>query len=432
MHAQTANHLVITSLILTFALGGCTLFGSSDDGTEPEVYTGLSGADPALAKVAPDSSVIDATNSFGFSMLKKLVAATPTKNVFISPTSIGMALGMTYNGANGETASEMADVLGITGMEPARYNQAMKVLLSNLTYGDEKVLLEIANSVWARQGVPFEKDFLSRVEHYFAAICTELDFGDPASVDVINAWVNEKTHEKIPTILSEIDPMAAMYLINAVYFNGSWHEKFDPDDTEDRPFTLPGGEIATVPTMYRHGETDRNGNHTYFTTFDGPEFKAVTLDYGDSGRFVMDLVLPDEGITLADFIAGMTPAKWDEWVSMSYEREGYLYLPRLEMEYEADLIPSLKELGVTEAFSESHADFSKMLEDGGLYISLVKHKTFLKVNEEGTEAAAVTAVMVSFVSSYRFVLRLDRPFLMAIRDTHTGTILFMGAICDPR
>jgi serine protease inhibitor len=424
MRARITHLLAIISLVTVFVAGGCIITRS----TENDLDIGNAGADPALAKVAPDPGVVAAANGFGINMLKDLVAEKPTENVFISPTSISMALGMTYNGAGGSTATEMADVLGITDIELDRYNQAMKTVLSNLTYGDDEVLLKIANSVWSKEGIPFEQDFLGRVQEWFGATCRTLDFSDPASVDVINGWVDDNTGGKIDKIIDRIGSDVVMYLINAVYFKGLWLHEFDKDDTKDKAFTLADGSTATVPMMYRKGEDEER-----FRFLDGDGFKMASLAYKDSARFVMDLVLPDVGTNLADFITGVTLKKWNTWASsLESSMDCIIEMPRLELEYDVSLVKPLERLGMPSAFEIGAADFSGMRIQKDLYISDVLHKTFLKVDEKGTEAAAVTAVEIAIWSVPRlFIIRLNRPFLMTIRDTHTGTILFMGAINNP-
>jgi serine protease inhibitor len=420
--------------ILMFGVTGCSqdiwdrLFDSNDG-----VPLAKAGADPALAKEPVDSALAAGGNTFGINMLKLLVAEKPTENVIISPTSITTALGMAYNGARSSNATEMAAMLGISEMSLQRYNEQSKILLSNLVYGDDKVLLEIANSVWARRGVSFEEDFLSHLRHYFGAESRTLDFADPASLGIINGWVEEKTHGKIPTILDTIGPMDIMYLINAVYFNGTWRFQFDPEETTDRTFTLPDGTTASIPTMHRHGEYDPEKRESkYFGVYEGDGLKAASLKYGDDGRFTMILLRPDDGIALADFIAGITPEAWETWMNGFTEREAVVYLPKLELEYKKSLVDPLKALGMTEAFMET-ADFTGMLKGMDIFISDVLHKTYLRVDEEGTEAAAVTAIIfeTTSVPTPPPVIDLNRPFLMAIRDTHTGTILFMGTINDP-
>jgi serine protease inhibitor len=395
--------------VFAFGLSAC----DSETAAEPAAQV-----DPALAaRIAPSY------NGFGFGLFRESVAASDGKNVVVSPLSVAIALTMAYNGAGGNTLAEMERVLGVAGMTLADVNAAAAALRQSLDGADAKVRLDIANSIWARQGFAFEQDFLDRNRQFFSARVSELDFGDPAAVDVINAWVSENTNGRIDGIIDEISADHVMFLINAVYFRGEWKARFDPARTVEGPFRLADGSVKTVPMMNQGGE------YRYLQT-DGVQ--VLSLPYGE-GRFNMTLVLPPEGVGTAELVARLDAATWAGWLARMRPMDGDVTLPRFKLAYEATLNEQLKALGMRDAFDEVRADFSGMRRTPpSLVIDEVKHKTFIEVNEEGTEAAAVTSIGVRVTSAgprFRFIA--DRPFLFAIQDSQTGSVLFLGAISDP-
>ncbi|MBI2761822.1 MAG: serpin family protein [Chloroflexi bacterium] len=395
--------------VLAFGLSAC----ESETQAEPKEQP-----DPALAaRLAPSY------NSFGFGLFRESVAASDGKNVVLSPLSVAIALTMAYNGAGGQTRAEMERMLNVTGMSLADVNAATAALRQSLAGADAKVRLDIANSIWARQGFAFEQDFLDRNRRLFDARVSELDFGGPAAVDVINAWVSENTNGRIDSIIDEINADQVMFLINAVYFKGEWKARFDPARTTDGSFRLADGTSKTVPMMSQGGE------YLYLQA-DGAQ--VLTLPYGD-GRFNMTLMLPPEGVSAAELAARLDAATWADWLARLRPMDGDIALPRFKLSYKATLNEQLKALGMRDAFDEARADFSGMRRTPpSLVIDEVKHKTFIEVNEEGTEAAAVTSIGVRVTSAgprFRFVA--DRPFLFAIQDSQTGAVMFLGAISDP-
>jgi len=270
--------------------------------------------------------------------------------------------------------------------------------------------------------VPFEADFVQRCRESYGAEARELDFTDPNAPAVINAWVSDKTAGKIPTIIDAIATDMVLYLINAIYFKGSWAEKFDPAKTRDGTFALADGTRVTTPMMARTGSY---GYHR------GDDFLAVHLPYGD-GKIGMYVVLPDEGVGLARLAGELGGAGWGAWMAQTQVERVDLSLPRFRFDYDVVLNDALKAMGMGIAFQQQGADFSGM-SPVGPYISEVKHKTFIEVNEEGTEAAAVTSVGVGTTAvPLNVTVAVDRPFLFLIRHNPTGTLLFVGAVVDPR
>lgn len=378
---------------------------------------------PSVAQ--PGVQVVDLSgekNRFGFKLLAELITEPGAKNIFISPYSITTALTMTYNGAAGETKTTMAKTLGITAMTQEELNNKERALGTALQSGKDVELL-IANSLWARKGVGFNSQFIKTNRDFYRAEVTTLDFNRPDAVVRINNWVKEKTRGKIERIVQQIKPEAVLFLINAVYFKGKWQEEFDPKATYEADFRVPGAEKRRVMMMRRSGK---------FHYFETPEFQAVELPYGDA-RVSMLVFLPQEEMDLVDFVKGLTPEKWQTWRAEFRSADGDLSLPRFKLEYEKGLKEVLQKFGMGVAFDLERADFSPMVKGGQrVAIGEVKHKTFVEVNEVGTEAAGVTSVemVLASVPRERFSMVVDRPFFFAIQDNDTGVLLFLGAVTD--
>ncbi len=370
-----------------------------------------------------DPDLVSANTGFGFELFHELLGEEPSENVFISPSSIAFALAMTYNGADGETRTAMAEVLGLGGMSLDRVNQANADLMASLQQAEPAVELSIANSLWAREGVEFLPDFLGTNEEFYGAKVTALDFANPEASKTINGWVSDETRGKIEEIVAEpIDADTILFLINATYFKGKWAEQFDEADTRDDTFTLLDGTQRTVPMMSQSGK---------FRYFEGDGLQAISLPYQEE-RVSMYIFLPDEDSSLAEFCAELDADTWEGWVSQLHKQEGSITMPRFKAEYEAELNEALKAVGMEVAFTAG-ADFGNMVEQW-VFISEVRHKSFVEVNEEGTEAAAATSVEISKEAPTQqpFRMVVDRPFFCAIRDNETGTLLFMGAIVEPK
>jgi serpin B len=381
--------------------------------------------EPAWRAVQLDARITHAYTDFGLKLFGALAAEQPDSNLFVSPTSAAFALAMTYNGAANETQRAMAGVLGIADVPLDEVNRANAEWLAALANTqDRKVELALANSLWIRRGFPVHADFLERNRAFYDAEVAELDFDSPSAIGTINGWVDRSTRGRIPTIIEEIGRDDVMFLINALYFKADWTHQFDKQQTRRAPFHLPDGTQREVWMM---------GQKKAFPYYRGDGFGLVALPYGN-GRFSMLLALPDHDRALTDLYRQLTPAALDGWIAALEDGATMpVALPRFTLEWEAELNDVLKALGMEVAFDPDRADFSAMSPaalDAGLHISEVKQKTFLKVDEEGTEAAAVTSVKMSRVSAPP-MLAFDRPFWMAIRDNATGTLLFVGQIVAP-
>ena len=366
--------------------------------------------DPGFASVA------SANTKFGFKLLHDLREQEAGPNIFISPLSISIALTMTYNGAVGETERAMAEVLEIDALDLSTINNSNKALRDSLENADPKVEISIANSIWSRQGVDFNLEFLERNRVFFGAEIASLDFSSPQATEIINEWVDTNTNGKIKKIVEEISPEVVLFLINAIYFKGNWQDEFDKSMTRPGTFHLPNGSEKRVQMMYREGA---------YPYFRGENFEATSLPYGD-GRVSMYIFLPNRNFNLNKFLVNLNAENWAQWISQFHNRQHNMMLPRFKLEYEVSLNDTLEALGMGIAFGGG-ADFSNM--GPNLFISEVTHKTFVEVNEEGTEAVAVTGVTIEESEPPDF--RVDRPFFFAIYDAETQMILFMGTVTEP-
>ena len=366
-----------------------------------------------------DNMLSKANAKFGFKLLTELYNQKPGTNIFISPLSISIALTMTYNGAVGETQQAMAKTLEIEGLDLQAVNQANVELRENLESTDPQIELAIANSIWLRNTFEVNPDFLDRNDRFFGAEIASLDFDDPQTLDTINQWVDTNTQGKIKKILSEIKEHEVMFLINAIYFKGGWKGKFDASKTQTGVFHLLDGGEKQVPMMFH------TCNYSYLWE---ESFRAVGLPYGE-GRMSMYIFLPDPSSDLDEFLEDLNAANWESWLSrFGEELDLRLMMPRFKLEYQVLLNDALIALGMEIAFIPLVANLTGIADL--LYIDKVKQKTFLEVNEEGSEAAAVTLVSPPPASSPGPFI-VNRPFFFTIHDNWTNTILFMGIVVEP-
>ena len=425
-------------LTLMLVLLGCTSVIHSDaannNSFSPDKANANTNTDESTMKDSQataggplDPRLAAANVKFGFKLYSQLLRESAEKNIFVSPSSIAMCLTMAYNGADGATRAAMARALETEGLSPEELNRAYAGFRAALENPDAKVKLQIANSLWARQGVQFKPDFIQHTRDYFGAQVTALNFNDPASAATINRWVSEKTSGKIDKIVDQIDSSSVLFLINAIYFKGAWAKAFDKAKTRDNDFTLVRG-TRRVPMM------SQSGNYQYLET---PDFQALSLPYG-GGRVSFYVFLPSSSSSLAAFEKSLNESNWQGWMDQFRATDGDISLPRFRVTYEAGLNDALKAMGMGVAFDEGRADFSGIMETNGqrVFISRVKHKTFAEVNEGGTEAAAVTSTEMQTTAMRqeprRFRMVVDRPFFCAIRDNTSGAVLFMGSIYDPQ
>ena len=379
---------------------------------------------PAAVKATKEkqpvnAALVQADNRFGLDLLRNLSKSDAKANVFLSPSSLALALQMTYNGAGGTTQAAMANTLHLDTLSLDAVNQGNATLLASMTEPEPNVTLHIANSLWLRSSLTPNADFVQRNTKFYGATLGDLSGGAQA----VNRWVNTQTSGKIPAIVTEQQAaQAGGLLANAVYFKGAWSRPFREHDTTPDKFAPMDGAAFDCKMMHR---TDR------FDYTENAEMQVVHLPYG-RGTTEMVLLLPRKGKDFAAFVARLTPASFDS--KNAPQQAVHLGLPRFKTEFSANLNAPLTALGMGAAFG-GKADFTKMFASGGFYINAVLHKTFLRVDENGTEAAAATAVMMTRSAlpppANPAEMLLNRPFVCAIRDAQSGALLFVGAIVHP-
>ncbi|MGB3536195.1 MAG: serpin family protein [Microcoleaceae cyanobacterium] len=367
------------------------------------------------------NEMVQAQAMFGFKLFNQLTQVQENKNVFISPSSIILALSMLYNGAEGETKQEIEQALEYQGMTLEAVNQANQNLQQQLNQTTPDIQLAIANSLWLREGFSVEDKFLQNNQDFYQAEVAELDFDSPGSVKTMNQWVQDKTQGKIDRMIDRVSPNDMMFLINAIYFKGNWTEKFQESQTQNKVFYSIDGTEKQHPLMSRQDQ---------FSYLETDDFQGISLPYGEDQRFSLYVFLPKPDQSMNNFLQALNMENWNQWMQQFSIKKGKIELPRFKLEYDIELNQVLQKLGMTSSFNPSQADFSKLSQSEDLFVSVVKHKTFLEVNEEGTEAAASTAIgmRTTSIEPNPFYMIVNRPFFCAIRDNQTGIILFMGVI----
>ncbi|MGD1913845.1 MAG: serpin family protein [Rivularia sp. (in: cyanobacteria)] len=418
------RYVVAAAGVMLMSVIGCSQLSNSNNKALAESPLPQSELPMQKKTVLLDAFFVSANIKFSFNLFSQLLIGDRNKNIFVSPSSIALALAMTYNGASGSTQEAMAKALELQGMNLQQINSSYAELKASLKNLDPKVTLNIANSLWVNQNVSLKPNFIQNNQDFYQARVTNLNFADTDTPSKINNWVKENTQGKIDKIVDNIDPNKVLFLLNAIYFKGNWTREFEKDKTAPFDFYLSSGQIKQHPMMSQSGE------YEYYET---ENFQAVSLPYGENARTSFYIFLPKQNSNLNSFYEKLNAVNWEKWMSQFSKREGFVRLPRFKMNYETTLNDALSVLGMEEVFSDN-ANFSAMGAD--LKISEVKHKTFVEVNEEGTEAAAITSIGVRAMSAIiptqkPFRMIVNRPFFCAIRDNQTQTILFMGSIVEP-
>lgn len=381
-------------------------------------------AELAMGSVMPvDKNLISANTDFAFRLLNNIASKHPGSNILISPSSLSMSLAMAYNGSEGDTHKTMSLALGLDKMSLQDINESNANLLANLNNPGAGVNISMANGLWTGKIFPIVPGFIDMSRKYYDAKVSSLDFADPSAKSSIDAWVSKKTHGKIDRIAEGLDGLSVLCLVNAIYFKGTWTSCFDKDWTHNQPFMLEDGKVKNVPMMSQKGR---------FRFCEGKDFEAVALPYG-SGRMSMYIFIPREGLSLREFLETLDADKLKSWLSTFGEFELQVTIPRWKLECETDLIKPCTDLGMGIAFDPDRSNFRGICKHSGgnnVYIEVIKQKTFIEVNEEGTEAAAATFTLFGARSASPEI-RVNRPFFYAIRDDKTGAILFMGTVVDP-
>ena len=372
------------------------------------------------------AQIISADNGFGLQLFGKVTSGEKdVKNITISPLSVSLALSMAYNGAKNDTKTEIEKALGVYGLTADQINQSHKALVEALKSYDPNVKLEIANAIYSDKNFSILPEFIATNQSYYDAFVQSLDFVNSIeALKTINGWVAQKTHDKIPTILDQIDPQLVMVLLNAIYFNGIWKSKFGEKDTHNLPFYFADGTQKDVATMKLEKSLEYCSNSL---------FSAVNLPYGNS-QFQMTVILPNQGKTTQNVISELNANNWNKWMKSFSNEACVVSMPRFKFSFDIKMKEILKEMGMVKAFDAFKADFSG-ISKAQLYIDQVIHKTYIDVNETGTEAAAATAITFFTTASgapdTRKYFNVDRPFIFAISEKTTGSILFIGEIRKP-
>jgi len=406
--------LIILCILTGAALSSC----SKDPGQEPDLTP------KTIELTAKGAEVIAFGNEFGIELFTK-VAGVEDKNFMLSPLSASAALTMLLNGCAGDTYDQLKGTLKYPeGMTISEINEVYKSLVTQLLVVDPKVKLALANAIFYRQGFNVKNPFLATMENDFDAEIAGLDFSQPSALTTINKWASDNTNGKIPKVLNEISAEAVMFIMNALYFKGDWSYQFDKDLTSDREFYTGGSGSVDISTM----KGDVGSRVAY-----GTGYRAIEMPYGQT-NFTMVVIVP-EG-TLTEFNASFDAQKWNTITSTIDNQEKFgeltVYMPKFKFSYEKYLNDQLQSMGMLDAFSPGLADLSGIT-DASIFVSFVKQNTFVEVDEEGTEAAAVTTIGIELTSlpPQPQEFKIDRPFVFAIRERTTNTLLFIGQVVNP-
>ncbi len=376
------------------------------------------------------AQLVEADNAFGFDLFKtireEIHKESQDENIMISPLSVSLALAMAYNGADENTKLEMENAMKLNGLTSEQINNSYKSLIAALQSLDEDVIFEIADAIYYADGFPVKQSFLDINSNYYNAEVEAIDFGNStAALKTTNGWVADKTHDKIKKILDSLSPDSRMVLLNAIYFYGNWSVEFEEDATKMRPFYFADGTSEDVETMHKEDQLDYTENEL---------FSAVKLPYG-AGQYNMVVMLPAGENNSGDVINALNADDWKTWNAQFGTRNNVVVnMPRFKFEFESKLNEMLKLMGMIDAFSPVDANFSQ-ISDIYLYISSVIHKTYIDVNETGTEAAAVTAIVFETTSALptteKTYFTVNKPFVFAITEKDTDAILFIGVVQKP-
>ena len=385
--------------------------------------------------------IVNGNNEFALRLFAKLQSTKG--NLFFSPYSISTALAMTFAGARGQTESQMAEVLHFPVSANQRMDSTSKSMLDRQQFAADfgKIIkdlnnrgqkgaytLTVANALWGQKGYEFLKEFQELIEKSYDGRLNEADFvrAAEAARKTINDWVEKKTKGKIKNLISQgvLNSMTRLVLTNAIYFKGNWASQFKEDRTNDAPFTLADNQKVDVPMM---------NQKTEFGYMETDAFQALEMPYVEN-ELSMVIFLPKKSNALNEFEKILTQDNLTQWLSKIHKREVVVFVPKFKMTSQFSLASVLQSMGMTDAFS-SDANFSGMDGKRDLFISAVIHKAYVEVNEEGTEAAAATGVVMRLTSvgpTPTPVFRADHPFLFLIRDNLTGSILFIGRVANPK
>lgn len=421
---------LIAALLLGSMLGACSSSESIEEAGEPK-YVNMYQEVKPVRLTAEQTVFANDNNAFTLNFFQSLNGKMKNRSIVCSPLSITYVLSMVNDGATGTTEQELEQTLGFHKGGIQAVNDYCKNLIDNLPHVDEKVQLNIANAIFVNDKYQLKKQFQQDMASYYDAKAEALDFSSPSTLDRINGWCDEKTRGMIPTILERVEPLTVSYLLNAIYFKAEWASMFEKNGTREEVFTTPDGETR-VPLMHQN---------VYMNYLRNDQYAAVSIPYGN-GQWMMTVMLPEDGKTTDDVISSLAASGWSTDFLKNPLREARRYavdlkLPRFETAFDTDdaggLIELLKGMGIRRAFDGNSAEIPSMCENGNLYISMMKQKAKIKVNEEGSEAAAVTIAGVNFTSAGgdtqeppKATFHANRPFVYLIHEQSSGVILFVG------
>ena len=421
---------LIAALLLGSMLGACSSSESIEEAGEPK-YVNMYQEVKPVRLTAEQTVFANDNNAFTLNFFQSLNGKMKNRSIVCSPLSITYVLSMVNDGATGTTEQELEQTLGFHKGGIQAVNDYCKNLIDNLPHVDEKVQLNIANAIFVNDKYQLRKQFQQDMSNYYDAKAEALDFSSPSTLGRINGWCDEKTRGMIPTILERVDPRTVSYLLNAIYFKADWASMFEKNETREEVFTTPDGETR-VPLMHQN---------VYMNYLRNDQYAAVSIPYGN-GQWMMTVMLPEDGKTTDDVISSLAASGWSTDFLKNPLREARRYavdlkLPRFETAFDTDdaggLIELLKGMGIRRAFDGNSAEIPNMCENGDLYISMMKQKAKIKVNEEGSEAAAVTIAGLNFLSAVadtqeppKATFHANRPFVYVIHEQPSGVILFVG------
>ena len=422
--------MLILALTLGSLVAACSSSETIEDVGGPK-YVNMYQEVKPVQLTAEQTVFANDNNGFTLNFFQSLNGKMKNRSIVCSPLSITYVLSMVNDGATGTTEQELEQTLGFHKGGIQAVNDYCKNLIDNLPHVDEKVQLNIANAIFVNDKYQLKKQFQQDMANYYDAKAEALDFSSPSTLDRINGWCDEKTRGMIPTILERVDPRTVSYLLNAIYFKADWASMFEKNETREEVFTTPDGETR-VPLMHQN---------VYMNYLRNDQYAAVSIPYGN-GQWMMTVMLPEDGKTTDDVISSLAASGWSTDFLKNPLREARRYavdlkLPRFETAFDTDdaggLIELLKGMGIRRAFDGNSAEIPNMCENGDLYISMMKQKAKIKVNEEGSEAAAVTIAAVNFTSAVadtqeppKATFHANRPFVYLIHEQSSGVILFVG------
>jgi len=370
-------------------------------------------------------NVVNANNQFALDVYSEFKEEFENENIFFSPYSISVALTMTYEGAKGQTAEEMQSVLRVPKDDNLRRANFAKII-NEINKEDKEYKLSTANALWPRTDFQLLKEYKNTIEKYYGGKATPLDYAryPEGSRQIINSWIEDKTEDKIKDLIPSgaLDFSTVLVLTNAIYFKGAWALQFDPKETKEEDFRTGDGEIVKVPMMRLVGKDEK------FNYAETEDLQILEMSY-DGEDLSMLVILPKEN-KLEKVEKELSIEKLSEWKSMLKEQKVDIYIPKFKLETKYFMADTLKKMGMPTAF-DSSADFSGINGVKGIWISKVIHQAFVDVNEEGTEAAAATAVIMIEMAPTTPEFQADHPFIFLIQEKETGNILFMGKVANP-